>query len=117
VFVNTTDNYGSQWNTKVERIDGAMPEGYALRQNYPNPFNPTTSINYDLAAKSHVRLAVYNLQGQLVKMLFEGEQIAGSYKAEWNATDLNGSNVPSGVYFYRLDGDGYSKTLKMTLMK
>ena len=118
VYVAPTDRFGSQWNTAVERVpSGSMPVEFVLQQNYPNPFNPITEIRYELPEKSQVSLAVYNTMGQLVKILAHGEQIAGSYRATWDATDANGQNVPSGIYFYRLQTNGFAKTLKMTLMK
>lgn len=117
VFVVPTDKFGSQW-TKVERIPtSGMPEVFALNANYPNPFNPTTTISYDLPAKSHIRLTVFNAAGQIVAKLVDAEQGAGSYRVSWNGTNLAGSAVPSGVYFYRIEGDGFAKTMKMTLMK
>jgi len=103
---------------KVERMPvDIMPEAIVLHQNYPNPFNPTTYITYDVAVRADVKLSVFNMRGQLIKVLFDGMQIPGSYRADWDATDALGMRVPSGVYLYRLDSNGYSKTMKMTLMK
>ncbi|OPZ82677.1 MAG: flagellar basal body rod modification protein [bacterium ADurb.Bin431] len=117
VFVAPTDKFGSQW-TKVERIPtSGLPKDFALSANYPNPFNPTTYITYDLPAKSHVRLTVFNAMGQIVSRLVDKEQAAGSYRVSWNGTNIDGSAAPSGIYFYRLEGDGFAKTMKMTLMK
>ncbi|HOH06973.1 MAG TPA: FlgD immunoglobulin-like domain containing protein, partial [bacterium] len=117
VFVAPTDKFGSQW-TKVERIPtSGLPKDFALSANYPNPFNPTTYITYDLPAKSHVRLTVFNAMGQIVSRLVDKEQTAGSYRVSWNGTNMDGSAAPSGIYFYRLEGDGFAKTMKMTLMK
>lgn len=117
VFIAPPDKFGSQW-TKVERIPtSGMPEVFALNANYPNPFNPTTTISYDLPAKSHVRLTVFNAAGQIVAQLVDAEQAAGSYRVSWNGTNLSGAVVPSGIYFYRVEGDGFAKTMKMTLMK
>ncbi len=117
VFVAPTDKFGSQW-TKVERIPTAgLPQEFALSANYPNPFNPTTYITYDLPARSHVRLTVFNAMGQIVSRLVDKDQAAGSYRVSWNGTNMDGSSAPSGIYFYRLEGDGFAKTMKMTLMK
>ncbi|HPA25158.1 MAG TPA: T9SS type A sorting domain-containing protein [bacterium] len=90
----------------------ATPENFSLAQNYPNPFNPTTAITYDLPVKSHIRLTVFNAMGQVVAKLVDAEQPQGSYRTTWD-----GSNLPSGVYFYRLEGEGFIKTMKMTLKK
>lgn len=90
----------------------ATPENFSLAQNYPNPFNPTTTITYDLAVKSHIRLTVFNAMGQVVAKLVDAEQPQGSYRTTWD-----GSNLPSGIYFYRIEGEGFAKTMKMTLKK
>lgn len=80
-----------------------IPERFALRQNYPNPFNPTTTIEYDIREVSYVTLKVINMLGQVVATIVEGEQQAGSYGVR-----VEGSSLPSGVYFYRLTASGLS---------
>lgn len=120
VYIAPTEYFGSQWNpaVKVERLSsGEMPQEFALQQNYPNPFNPSTEISYTVAAKSKVMLAVYNMMGQKIATLYDGEQVAGTYRAIWNAQDEFGRIMPSGIYFCRMEADGMSKTIKMTLMK
>lgn len=77
-----------------------VPIEYALRQNYPNPFNPSTSIEYDLPAESQVRLTVYSPIGILVATLVDDMQAAGYHTATWRP------DLPSGVYFYRIEAAG-----------
>lgn len=89
----------------------------ALYQNYPNPFNPETTISYSLAAAAELKLAVYNLRGQLVKELVKGTQPAGNYQSVWDGRDHSGNQVGSGIYLYRLQSGSYSKILKMILAK
>jgi hypothetical protein len=96
-----------------------MPAAYALAQNYPNPFNPSTVIRYSLPADGHVTLKIYNVIGELVSGLLDGEQQAGYKQVEWNA-----SNFPSGVYFYRLEaangpdpGKTFTQVKKMLLVR
>ena len=89
-----------------------IPRGFALEQNYPNPFNPSTVIRYSLPKESHVRLAVYNVLGQLVATLVDESEQAG-----YREVALNGNNLPSGLYFYRLTAGTFSETRKMLLIK
>ena len=80
----------------------ALPEGFVLGANYPNPFNPATIIPYQLAAGAQVRLEVFNALGQRMAVLVDGEQAAGAYQAQWDATDAAGRAAAAGVYLYRL---------------
>lgn len=90
-----------------------LPERFRLEQNYPNPFNPKTIINYKLPITNYVSLTIYNVLGKVVAELVHEKQSAGSYKVEWD-----GSNYPSGVYFYTLTANGsYIETIKMVLIK
>lgn len=93
-------------------IDGLMPERTTLSQNYPNPFNPTTSINYSVVNNGHVDLAVYNVKGQEVAKLVNGQVKAGFHNVSFNGASLN-----SGVYYYRLKADNKIVTKKMILVK
>ena len=82
----------------------ALPEQFELGANYPNPFNPSTIIPYQLPTAMHVRLEVFNILGQRVATLVDGERPAGFHTAGWNATDAAGQAVAAGVYLYRLSG-------------
>ena len=93
-----------------------LPSEVALGQNYPNPFNPSTLIPYQLATPSPVRLEVFNVLGQRVATLVDGEQGAGSYVARWDGTDAAGGAAASGLYFYRLTVAGAHQTGKMVLV-
>ena len=82
----------------IEEIDHAYnPVGYNLAQNYPNPFNPATTIRYSIPQSGDVSLIIYNLLGAEIARLVDGRQPAGEYGITWDA-----SNIPSGIYFYRL---------------
>jgi len=89
----------------------------ALNPNYPNPFNPVTTISYSIAKPSQVSLKVYNIKGQLVKTLDYGSKKAGQYKVIWNGLNDAGRPVSSGLYFFRLQAPGYTKTRKMMMLK
>ncbi|MCP4684742.1 MAG: T9SS type A sorting domain-containing protein, partial [bacterium] len=83
----------------------------------PNPFNPTTIIRFSLPQAEDVQLEVFNLLGQKVKVLRSGPHSAGTYTLEWDATSESGQNVASGVYFYRLTTDSFTKSKKMVLLR
>jgi hypothetical protein len=89
-----------------------MPKSFSLAQNYPNPFNPNTEISFALPVASRVELTVYNVLGQTVTTLVDGDMPAGEHIVSWNA-----SSVSSGVYFYRLSTNGFVETKKMMLLK
>jgi Leucine-rich repeat (LRR) protein len=89
-----------------------LPTAYNLAQNYPNPFNPSTKIEYSLPEASMVRLAVYNSLGQEVTSLVNEYKDAGKY-----IVDFNASNLPSGIYLYKIQAGNFNKTQKMVLMK
>jgi hypothetical protein len=85
--------------------------------NYPNPFNPSTTIFFDLDQSSQVKVTVYNMLGEVVRVLSEGVLPAGRQEISWNGTDGNGTSVASGVYFYRVESERVSETRKMMLIK
>jgi endo-1,4-beta-xylanase len=88
------------------------PTRFALQQNYPNPFNPSTSIKFDLPVNSNVRLEVFNMLGQKVMTLMNGEMTAGFHQV-----NLNASALASGMYIYRLEAGSFVNTKKMMLIK
>lgn len=104
---------GIWWTvTGIDRISSQVPKTFSLNQNYPNPFNPATTIVYDLPVKTEIRLTVYNIIGEKVAVLANGVQLPGTYEATFDATGL-----ASGMYIYRLEGDGKAIAKKMILMK
>jgi len=96
----------------VERIENLLPSDFILEQNYPNPFNPSTKIRYSIPEYSFVTLKVFNLLGEEIETLVNGEQNAGVYEATFDA-----SNLSSGIYFYTLSTDNFTSTNKMLLLK
>lgn len=96
-----------------KQLEAMMPKAYRLGQNYPNPFNPTTMIPITLPVRANVDLKIYNLLGQVVKVLHTGQLEAGNHFIEWNA-----KGVASGVYICRMTTDGAgSYWVKMVLIK
>ena len=95
----------------------ALPSSFTLEQNYPNPFNPETRIEFALPQTAQVRLTVFNVLGQSVNDLVNGELPRGVHAVTWNGTDNSSRAVASGVYFYRLETDRQQLTRKMLLLK
>jgi hypothetical protein len=89
----------------------------ALHQNTPNPFNPTTRIAFTLPHRDQVVLAIYDVHGKLVKTLMDEEVGEGKHELVWDGTDVNGSTVSSGMYFYRLHTGKNTMTRKMLMLK
>lgn len=88
------------------------PTSYKLEQNYPNPFNPSTTINYSIATAGNVKITVYNMLGQKVKLLLDENKSIGNYSIK-----LNASNLPSGAYFYSIQAGEFRQTKKMLFLK
>jgi len=98
--------------------DGAnIPKVFALGQNYPNPFNPTTRFTVDVPKTSSVEVTIYDVLGQKVNTLMNGQQAAGSISVQWDGRDANGLPVTSGVYFVHMKADNFTATQKIVLMK
>jgi hypothetical protein len=98
--------------TDVKEFGNGAPTAFALDQNYPNPFNPSTKIQFEIPDARFVTLKVYNLLGQEVATLINGQLEAGRYRAEFDAR-----NLPSGTYLYRLQAGDFSEAKKMTVLK
>ncbi len=92
--------------------DTSIPETYALKKNFPNPFNPSTEILFDLPEDAMVSLVVYDVLGREVARLVQKELPAGTHRARFDA-----GNLPSGVYFYRIQAGDFHSTNRMTLLK
>ena len=94
-----------------------LPTRYSLGQNYPNPFNPVTSILYELPAAARVYLNVYNVDGVLVRKLENRKQPPGRYTVKWDGRNESGHVVSSGIYFYRIKANNFTRTRKMVFLK
>lgn len=104
---------GSQNSITVSNEEEVLaPATVSLAQNYPNPFNPTTSITYSIAKSGMVKLEVFDLLGQKMASLVDQVQTAGTHEIIFEA-----SEIPSGIYIYRLSSDGKQATRRMTLIK
>jgi hypothetical protein len=98
--------------TGVKEVPDVVPSAYRLEQNYPNPFNPTTNIRYSIPQSSFVTLTVFDMVGREVATLVNQEQSAGTYVADFDAT-----NLANGTYFYKIQAGSFSETHKMMVLK
>lgn len=96
------------------------PQGYALIQNFPNPFNPSTTIRYNIPFESNVKISVYSITGELVKVLVNSFVKTGLHEVQFN---IQGADLSSGIYFYTIEANAldrsnsYKETKKMVLLK
>lgn len=109
-------NHGTSKTVVVRSATGIInnetPVSFYLSQNFPNPFNPSTRINYGLAKSSFVNISIYDITGRSVKELANEYQTAGNYYADFRA-----DNLPSGIYYYRIQAGDFSDVKKMSLIK
>lgn len=110
-FITGTSNISAYNNEHIADLKG-NPDRFILNQNYPNPFNPSTILSYTLKSDQNVKLTVYNLVGQSVEVLVDEYQTAGDYSYKFDA-----SNLPAGIYLYKLQVGEYSSVKRMTLVK
>ena len=101
----------------INQISSEVPEKFSLSQNYPNPFNPTTTIRFAIPSNvksemSNVRIIIYDALGREVQTLVNEKLSPGTYEV-----DFDGSNLPSGVYYYQLEAGSFSEAKKMVLIK
>ncbi len=118
-FIFTGDYSHGMWRrplsemiTDVQPSLMELPSQYLLSQNFPNPFNPSTTISYQLPTQSHVMLKVFDVLGREVATLVNGVEEPGYKSVSWDA-----ANVPSGVYFYRLQTNSFIETKKLLLLR
>jgi len=96
---------------------GGVPTVFSLEQNYPNPFNPETTIRFSLPKAAQVKLEIYNILGQRVRVLVNGQLASGYHTATWNGEDDSGRLLSSGVYLYRIETNEFTKTQRLLFLK
>lgn len=106
-----TDDNGNNWKKEIILVY-SLPKEFKLEQNYPNPFNPSTVIEFSIPQKGSYTLGVFNVLGQFVSTIIQGEFEPGYYK-----TDFNAAQLASGIYIYRLHGNNVCISKKMLLVK
>lgn len=98
--------------TAISEVTNAIPEKYSLNQNYPNPFNPSTTITFSNIKSQNIKLTVYDLSGKEIQTLADQEFPAGTYRIMFD-----GSQLSSGMYFYKLISDEFTESKRMMLIK
>ncbi len=115
--LNSIDSNGIHHPIDLTVITGIekpkeIPSNFTMSQNYPNPFNPSTKIKFTVPQAGQINLKIFNSLGQEVKTLVSEEKDIGNYEVSFNA-----SNLPSGIYFYKLQAGSFIESKKMILMK
>ena len=110
------DESGREISVGLHR-SSPLPSGYDLSQNYPNPFNPETTIAFDLPKSGRATLEIFNVLGELVATPVDQILAAGRHNVTFSGASASGGELPSGVYFYRLQADQFESTRKMVMMK
>jgi len=111
IFRTTNGGHGGIVSVNDNRSNSIISD-FILEQNYPNPFNPSTKIKYSIPQTSNVIIKVYDILGNEIETLVNEEKQTGTYEVTWYA-----ENLPSGVYFYRLQAGSFVETKKMVLLK
>ncbi len=111
-ILKTTNGGGPGFTIGINPISGEIPKEFLLEQNYPNPFNPKTIIRFKIKDSRFVTLKIYDINGKEVLTLVNGKLNPGTYEV-----DFDGSNLASGVYFYKIVTQSFSDTKKMALIK
>ena len=94
-----------------------MPSKFKVFGNYPNPFNPFTNINFSVDKASNITISIFSLTGKIIRQFSLGVTQPGNKSITWNGKNMNGNDVPSGVYMYKIQSGEHSKFKKMTLLK
>ena len=120
--LNLTDDFaGAQWRVKsAAGASETIPGSFNLYQNYPNPFNPETRIRFDIPGESgrvKAHIAIYNVSGQLVRVLLDEERVPGSYEIVWDSRNQKGIQLPSGMYVFKIIADQFEETKRMLLVR
>lgn len=109
--------YDTSFPVSVSQNESSIPKDFSLSQNFPNPFNPETIISYQVPKPVKVIIDIYNVLGQKVRTLVDGEMIEGAHSVKWDGKDDFGKHVSSGIYLYRITAGEFIQTKKMMLFR
>ncbi len=112
----TTELPTLKYHISVPEVPGDV-NVYGLKNVFPNPFDQSTMINYSIPEQSNLSLRIYDMSGRLIKVLMEGKQPGGNHTVKWNGQDDKGNQVSEGMYFVKLNSDGFNQTMKLCKLK
>jgi len=112
----TCDLFVSPSDVEDEQTESS-PNSFSLKQNYPNPFNPLTKIEYWVPKRSHIKVKIFNILGEKIKTLVDGEKERGLHTENWDGANQQGVPVANGIYLYQLQADEFVNTNKMILLR
>jgi len=119
-FIGKDMTPGDPIEVYPSNVDGSRslpPDQFVLSQNTPNPFNGVTAIEYEIGSLSHVKLQIFNIRGEVIRVLTDEFQGAGKYRESWDGTTMTGREAATGLYICRLQVDGRILTRKMTMIR
>lgn len=116
-LLGTSAIYKFEQTLAIEEDLLTIPKIFDLEQNYPNPFNPVSTIQYEIPHASEVSLIVYDILGREVTRLVDGYMEPGYHQTQWDGRNVNGQELPSGIYIARLVTPEYTKSIKMVLLR
>jgi len=117
ILIDEMSLVGPAGASKIKNSPISEIKEFKLHANYPNPFNPSTQISYSLKENIYVFIGIYNINGQLVRILVEKRQPAGTYWINWDGRDYHRNLVSNGIYFCQMQTGSYVETRKMVLTK
>ncbi len=119
LIAGTSDGiWGALYTSVKTPVEGNQtPEEYVLGRNYPNPFNPTTTIGFSIPVTEHVKISIYNINGQKIRTLLDTSMTKGTHNVVWDGLSDDGIRPPSGVYLYELRTGSFREAKKLMLMK
>jgi len=116
ITVRGGDVYPYQGKIQVTPVSVPEVPGvneFGLGKVFPNPFDQSTLINYSIPEQCNISLKIYDINGRLIKDLFEGKQSGGNYSVKWNGQDDSGNHISAGIYFIKLNSNGFNQTMKL----
>ena len=115
IFVTKTDSLcNAPLNVGISNNNTSIPDQIILYQNYPNPFNPVTKISYEITKSGLIQISVFDINGKLINVLVNEFIGSGKYEITFDSKDLN---LPSGIYFYKIEAGDFKQVKKMMLIK